>query len=129
MEDEIKILNTEKLNIEKNISKKQNTIALLYEDRAIGIIDISEFSMIKDKNSMDINNFQARLKQIEIELSNLNKKKAEKLDTEKILKKYKKIEKLNRTILDEFISKIHIGYYNPETETRNIKIEWNIDTQ
>ena len=28
---------------------------------------------------------------------------------------------------DEFISKIHIGYYNPETETRNIKIEWNID--
>jgi len=102
-------------------------IALLYEDRANGIIDVAEFSMIKDKNSMDINNFQERLRQIEKELNNLNQKKAEKLDTEKILKKYKKIENLNRTVLDEFISKIHIGYYNPETETRNIKIEWNID--
>ena len=61
LEDEIKILNKEKMNIEKSISKKQNTIALLYEDRANGIIDIAEFSMIKDKNSMDINNFQERL--------------------------------------------------------------------
>ena len=129
LEDEIKILNKEKKNIEKSISKKQNTIALLYEDRANGVIDVAEFSMIKDKNSMDINNFQERLRQIEKELNNLNQKKAEKLDTEKILKKYKKIEKLNRTILDEFICKIHIGYYNPETETRNIKIDWNIDAQ
>lgn len=83
--------------------------------------------MIKDKNSIEINNFQERLSQIEKELNNLNEKKAEKSDTEKLLNKYKKIDKLDRMILDEFISKIHIGYYNPETKTRNIKIEWNID--
>lgn len=127
LEDEIRILNKEKQSIEKNISKKKNTIALLYEDRVNGIIDVSEFSIIKDKNNMDINNYQERLKQIEKELNSLNQKKTEKLDTEKILKKYKNIEILNRTILDEFISKIHVGYYNPETNTRKIEIEWNIN--
>lgn len=127
LDNEVKILNKEKKSIEKNISKKQNILALLYEDRVNGVIGVDEFSMIKDKNSIEINNFQERLSQIEKELNNLNEKKAEKSDTEKLLNKYKKIDKLDRMILDEFISKIHIGYYNPETKTRNIKIEWNID--
>lgn len=126
LENEIMILNKEKISIEKNISKKQNTIALLYEDRGIGIINENEFIMLKNKSHSDINNFQERLRQIEKELKSLNEKKTKKLDIEKILKRYKKIEKLNRTILDEFVNKIDIGYYNLEENSRKIKIEWNI---
>lgn len=129
LEDEKKILQKEKMDIEKNIIRKKNTITLLYEDRANGVINLEEFSMIKNKNSMDISDYKERLIIIEKELSELEKKKVERIDTEKILKKYKKVEKLSRNILDEFISKIHIGYYNSETNTRKIEIEWNIDAQ
>ena len=51
------------------------------------------------------------------------------MNTENILKKYTKIDKLNKNILDEFISQIYIGYYDPETETRQIKIKWNIEAE
>lgn len=102
---------------------------MLYEDRVNGIINIEEFAMIKNKNGLDISNYKSRINQIEKELENLKIKKEEKLDTEKILKKYTKIEELNRNIIDEFISQIHIGYYNPETKTRKITIDWNIVTE
>lgn len=128
VEDEIKVLLKEKAEIEKNISKKKSTITLLYEDRVNGIINTQEFAMIKNKNELDINNYKSRIKQIEKELENLKRKKEEKINIENILKKYTKIEKLNRNIIDEFISQIYIDYYNPETKTRKIKIEWNITT-
>lgn len=129
IEDEMKVLLKEKLEIEKSISKKESAITLLYEDRVNGIINAEEFAMIKNKNGLDISNYKSRIKQIEKEIENLKIKKEEKLDTEKILKKYTKIEKLNRSIIDEFISQIYIGYYNPETKTRKIKIDWNIATE
>ena len=128
-QDEKELLIKEKDKIEKDIEKKENTISLLYEDRANGIIDLSEFLMIKNKNMLDINNNKDRLSQIDKEISNLCKKKNEKMNTENILKKYTKIDKLNKNILDEFISQIYIGYYDPETETRQIKIKWNIEAE
>ena len=82
--------------------------------------------MIKNKNYVDIKNCKERLYKIEKEICNLTKRKTEKLNIEEILKKYMQLEKLDRNILDEFIYKIHVGYYNSETKIRKIKIEWNI---
>lgn len=61
LEKEIKILNREKNEIERNINKKENSIALLYEDRINGIIDLVEFGIIKNKNNTDIVNLKERL--------------------------------------------------------------------
>lgn len=124
LEDEIKSLNKEKNDIEKNIIKRENAITLLYEDRINGIINVQEFGIIKDKNIIDINNNKCRLNKINERLSNLNKRKTEKIDIEEILERYTKIDKLDRNIIDEFISKIYIGYYDEKTKTRKIKIEW-----
>ena len=60
------------------------------------------------------------------EESTENKKENSK-DIESILKKYKHIKKLTRIIVDEFIEKIYVGALNKETNTREIKIEWNLD--
>ena len=49
-----------------------------------------------------------------------------KVNKEKIFKKYKKIEKLNRIVLDEFIDKIYIGNINPENKKRTFRIDWNV---
>ena len=129
LDEEIGILNKEKNNIENNIMKKERTLALLYEDRADGIIDTEEFSMIKNKNSIDIKSLKERIAQINKEITNLQERKKQKVETEQILKKYNRIEKIDRNILDEFISKIYIGCYDKETKTRKIKLEWNISTQ
>ena len=53
--------------------------------------------------------------------------KKEKSNADNILKKYKHIKKLNKTILDEFIEKVYIGEYDKETKTRDIEIEWNFE--
>ncbi len=126
LENEIKSLVKEKTQLEDSISKKENAITLLYDDRVNGIISVEEFTMIKNKNSFDINNYKLRINKIEEEIDNLKIRKEKKVNTENILRKYNKIEKLNRQIIDEFISKINIGYYNTETKTRKIKIDWNI---
>lgn len=57
----------------------------------------------------------------------LHKEKNKEINTEEILKKYTKIKKLDRIILDEFITQIYVGYYNAETKSRKIKIEWKIN--
>ena len=129
LQEEVNVLESEKIEIQNNIHKKENLIALLYEDRTNGTINLEEFTLIKNKNNMDIINYKERLKQIEITLSNLNVKKKDKMDAENILKKYTKIDKLEKNILDEFISKIYIYPYDSEKKHRKIKIEWNFESQ
>ena len=126
LEDEKKCLITEKGNILKSINKKQNTLSLLYEDRVNGIIDINEFAILKNKNNNDAQNLKLRLLKIEKQIKELERKSNEKKDTENILKKYNKINKLTRNILDEFISRIDVGLYDEENKIRKITIQWNI---
>ena len=128
-QNEIEHLKKEKDKIEKDIVKKENTISLLYEDRTSGIIDLAEFIMIKNRNILELNNYKERLEKIDKEVLILSRRKTEELNVENILEKYNKIDKLNRNILDEFISQIYVGLYNSETGTRKIKIKWNFDDE
>ena len=66
---------------------------------------------------------------INAEITELEKQKEDRKQTDEILKKYKKINKLNKIIIDEFIDKIYIGTYDKETKTRDIEIEWNFEFQ
>lgn len=127
IENEIQNLNIQKTNIEKEISKKTNTLSMLYEDRANGIITAEEFSMIKSKNNLDIENYKIRINDINNTLYELNKERNKKENNKKLFSKYRKIEKLDRMVLDEFVSKIYIGKYNEETKERELEIIWNIN--
>ena len=60
-------------------------------------------------------------------VTELEKQKEDRKQADEILKKYKKINKLNKIIIDEFIDKIYIGTYDKETKTRDIEIEWNFE--
>ncbi len=71
--------------------------------------------------------YQTRLEEIENELGETETRKQNSKDIESILKKYKNIKELNKIIVDEFIEKIYIGKLNKETNTREVKIEWNLD--
>ena len=43
---------------------------------------------------------------------------------EKIISRYKKLDNLNRVIVNEFIDKIYVG--KVKDNIRNIKIKWNL---
>ena len=42
----------------------------------------------------------------------------------KLYEKYNSIKEVTREIINEFVKKIIVGKYDPETNSRDIKIEW-----
>ena len=120
-------LNKEKANLEKKINERKLYFKNLYTDKLKGVISDSDFSMLRNEYTKDVESYQTRLEEILIQLDETKERKENSKDIESILKKYKHIKKLTRVIVDEFIEKIYIGTLNKETNTREIKIEWNLD--
>lgn len=120
-------LNKEKANLEKKINESKLYFKNLYTDKLKGVISDSDFSMLRDEYTKDVESYQVRLEDIEKQLEDTEERKENSKDIESILKKYKHIKKLTRIIVDEFIEKIYVGALNKETNTREIKIEWNLD--
>jgi archaellum component FlaC len=75
----------------------------------------------------EIENMMSRIENIDNQIKDLKVEKKEKSNADNILKKYKHIKELNKTILDEFIEKVYIGEYDKVTKTRDIEIEWNFE--
>ena len=120
-------LNKEKANLEKKLNESKLYFKNLYMDKMKNVISEEDFSMLREEYSKDVESYQARLDEIEQELTDTEERKENSRDIESILKKYKKIKKLTRIIVEEFIEKIYIGAVDKETNTREIKIEWNLD--
>ena len=129
VDNNIKALNNEIISLTEQIDKKRRALTLLYEDRASGIIDSTEFSIIKGQYSIDVDEFNKRINKINQEIKDLEKSKHIKKNKENIFKKYKKLEKLNRVIVDEFIEKVFIGNIDPITKKRKFRILWNISVE
>lgn len=125
MDKEIEELQNEKNEIECNISKKNNLLTSLYEDKVNGILTSSEFIIIKDTNMKEIERLKNKLSEIETKIIGLNIEKSKQEENEKLFEKYRNIKELNKVILDSFIKRIIIGKVNLETSERPIKIEWN----
>ena len=120
-------LNKEKANLEKKLNESKLYFKNLYMDKMKGVISEEDFSMLREEYTKDVESYQTRLEDIEKELDNTKERKENSKDIESILKKYKKINKLTRIIVDEFIEKIYVGTLDKDTKTREIKIEWNLD--
>jgi len=123
------ILQKEKEEINKKISKINNRFTMLYDDKANGIISDTEFVMLKNKYQYDINNFNIRIDVINKEINELKEKENIAKSERSILEKYtqqgiKHIDKLDRFTLDQLISKIVIGKKD-ENNNRPIKIFWD----
>ena len=125
--DRIKTLELEKTNVEKKLNEKNHYYKNLYEDKTRGILTEEEFLMLKQTYLNELDDSKKRIQVIEEELQ-LEKAKINRKDsTEVILKKYKKINELNKVIIDEFIDKIYIGKVDEEMKERDVIIEWKIE--
>lgn len=123
---DIDALNKEKIELEKKINSNQDRFSMLYEDKASGVITADEFVILKSKYQNDTEKYKTRVLNINSEILELENKKQQENNEKTIFEKYKTLTKLDRIVIDTFISKIIIGKVNPETQKRDIKIIWNI---
>lgn len=123
--NKLQSLEKQKKEIENEITKTRNYLKSLYEDKVNGIISTNQFKdLITDYNKNE-DKFSNQIKNINNDINYYKMKEETSNNNEKIFNKYKKINKLNRIIIDEFIDKIYIGKINNENNTRDIKIKWN----
>lgn len=122
----IDILNKEKIELEKKINSNQDRFSMLYEDKASGIITADEFVILKTKYQNDNDKYKERILNINSEITELEVKKQQESDEKTIFEKYKTLTKLDKMVVDTFISKIIIGKVDPKTKKRDIKILWNV---
>lgn len=122
---DIASLEKERKDLEKQIKTNKEKITMLYDDRTTGILTPEEFVMLKNKYQNDNEKYQKRIEQINVEVIELEQKKAEDKDESEIFEEYRNIKKLDKIVVDTFISKIIIGKKDPETGKRDIKIIWN----
>ncbi len=113
--------------LEKKVKENQEKFSMMYDDKAKGIITSEEFIILKNKNQSDTEKCNKRIKEINLEITDLQKKEQTELEEKVIFEKYKNFKKLDKLIIDTFISKILIGKIDPETKKREIRIIWNIN--
>ena len=109
----------DKNNIENQIEEKNRYLKKIYEDKINNIIDEEDFNILRLNYKEEIERLNTKLSMINKEIDNT---KDNNLDKD-ILLKYKKFNKLTRSLVDVFINKIKIDKL--ENLSRNIIIEWN----
>ena len=117
----------EKSSLEKKISESKLYFKSLYTDKLKNIISDDDFLILRGEYKKDVKSYKTRLLTIEKQLEEIKERKEDTKDIEIILKKYKHIKELTRVVVDEFIEKIYVGIFNNNTNTREIRIEWNLD--
>jgi len=125
--DRISALELEKSKVEKKLNDQSIYYKNLYEDKINNVISVDEFMILRESYLQDMEALNKRIGIIEDELILLKAKADRKDNITGILKKYKKITKLDKVIIDEFINRIYIGKVNEENKDRDIIIEWNIE--
>ncbi len=124
-EEQIKLLEKEKNNIEINLNDYKKYYQSLYEDKVKGIISEDMFNSMSSNYITSIKKETKKLNEIKEQLLSFNISKFNKIDVYKILKKYENKKELRNIIIKEFIDKIYIDNYNELTKERDIEINWD----
>ena len=119
--EKIESLESELVNINRKIDESKNYLQSLYEDKVNDVISLEMFKTL-------VSSYQDNKDRYSKQLDDVNKKinvykENIKIFDEKIISKYKKLDNLNRVIINEFIDKIYVG--KVKDNIRNIKIKWN----
>lgn len=118
----IKSLEYQKSEMLKMKSKTTNYLRNIYEDRVNGIISINQFKkLINTYNNLN-DDYIKQIKYVNDKIKYYKEKG--KICNDSFIK-YKKLNKLNRIIIEEFIDKIYISKINKKTNTRDIYLKWN----
>ena len=116
-------LEIEKQNLLGTKLKKESYMVKLYEDKLDGSITQKQFEMYNNKFSEELEFINSRIKSVNQELDCIKGQRVSYSSAGDILQKYKKISKLTRDIVDEFIEAVYVGKYD-KSGRRAIDIKW-----
>jgi len=119
-------LESEHKDLSATISKKQSYFRALYEDKLNGLLSEEDFVNIKVGFQNDIAKAEERISIISDKIRKYDLKKSKIESKSDIISKYKRIEILDRNIIDEFIDNIKIGSCIEGNEFREIAIQWAV---
>lgn len=94
---------------------KKNILVQLYADKVTGLLEETEFNIIKSSNTIEIEKLNVRLSELDSEMTSLKTDKSKQIDKVKLFEKYRNLSELNKIVLDTFINKIEIGKIDPLT--------------
>lgn len=72
IDNDIERLENEKRKLELDIENKNNILVQLYADKVIGVISQTEFNVIKNSNTIELEKLNVKLSEIDTEILNLN---------------------------------------------------------
>ena len=114
-------LENELVNINRKINESKNYLKNLYEDKVNNVISLEMFKALVSSYEDDKDRYSKQLDDVNKKIS-IYKENIKSFE-EKIISKYKKLNNLNRVIVNGIIDKINIGEI--KDNIRNIKIKWN----
>lgn len=120
--EKIASLESELFNINRKIDESKNYLKNLYEDKVNKVISTQVFKTLISNYEDNLNKYYKQLNDVN-EKINIYKDNIKSFD-DIIISRYKKIEYLNRVVVNEFIDKIYVG--KVKDNIRNIKIKWNL---
>ncbi len=123
----IKVLEQQKMEVKKQVTKTKKYLKSLYEDKVNGIITACQFKDLVAEYNKNEDVYNDQIKSINNEIAYYKIKEKSSKNNKEIFSKYQKLEELNRVIVQEFIDKIYIGKLSKETNSRDIQIKWNFE--
>lgn len=123
IDNKIKALKKELTRIQSSINEQENVIESLYIDKVKGIITDEMFINFSKKFNEEKEANLLRKKEIENKLQPLIDKNNAKDRWQETLLRYKNVDKLTHTMVNELIDFIEIGEKNEEGE-RIIRVHW-----
>lgn len=114
-------LESELVNFNRKIDESEKYLKNLYEDKVNNVISLEMFDTLVSSYEDNKGRYSKQLDDVNKKI-NVYKENIKVFD-EKIISKYKKLDNLNRVIVNEFIDKIYVGEIRDNI--RIIKIKWN----
>lgn len=123
-ENSINIVELEKKQLDKQITKLKSSSVQLYKDKLNGLLDDEQFKLLNDSFNAELKQLRERSELINKKLETLTCEKNTKHSREEILEKYRNTSKLSFDMVQEMIEGVYVGKINPETNEREIEIRW-----
>lgn len=126
-EHELKIarFTTEAESIKSAIAKIAEKTGNLYEDKLDGVITKEQFISFSRKYEKETADLTAKLKLVERQLESVRQIEYDPGCREKLIEKYTCIDRLTRTIAEEFIDVVLIGE-KTDDKPREITVHWRL---
>lgn len=113
--------------LEKKVNDTRGYLKALYEDKVNGVISADQFKDLMEDYQKQEDKYKDQIKTLNNEIEYLKACEKTLKNNNEIYQQYRNLEELNRLAIDEFIDKIYIGQLKSDTNSRDIKIKWNLE--